>query len=210
MMWEAIQYVTGGLTLIAFLAAVAAGIYTAQVRARERVLTKVTDKNHRAEQAQEVLEWFKVDTANLSREQKYDLAVAQIRAREKRYAIAAGVVCLLTVVFGGLTAYAISVEHNPSEEALRQVQMRINGIDPGEKSDAEVQITAFVNGEAFTYPSLAGVRWMKIAPGMSPATFDLQPARAYTLRFEGKLRVHDRSQTLFDASDVVTEYPLAS
>jgi hypothetical protein len=204
-MWSAIQYVTGGASLVAFLAAVTAWAYRSHMVAREHLIAKLP-KEDRYKAAQDLLENLKIDTKHLTNEQKYDLAKAQIRARERRYAIAAGVICLLVLLFGLLTA--LIIRHEP--DAPRAAQLRINGVFPGDKPDAEVQITAFVNGEVFTYPGIAGVQWMKIGPNMAPMRFDVTPAQAYVLRFEGKLRTHDRTQTLFDLADNVTEYPLAS
>lgn len=209
-MWGAIQYVTGGLTLVAFVAAAASWAYVAYIRARERTITKVTDKNHRAEAVQAVLQRYHIDTANLTPDHQYRLALEQMRAQQRRFVITASLVGLLCLVFFGLTAYAISETHDAAQGIPRQVQMRINAVLPGEESDAEVQLTAFVNGEPYTYPSLAGAHWVKFGPDVAPMTFDIPPSASYSLRLEGALRVHDRSQTLFDISDVPTEYRLAS
>jgi len=208
-MWEAIPYVTGGLTLVAFIVAAAASVYVAQIRSRERTIKTVTDKN-RADAVQEVLQFFRIDAANLTKEHQYQLALEQIRSRERRYVIAASLVGLLGLVFIGLTAYAIWETHDAAQGIPHEVQMRINGVHLNEESDADVQLTAFVNGEPYTYPSLAGVQWMKVRPEMAAITFDIPPSSSYRLRLEGTLRVHDRTQTRFDASDVTTEYRLAS
>jgi hypothetical protein len=112
-MWQAIQYVTGGLTLIAFLAGVAAWTYLAKVRSRERIIATITDPKSPSAAAQEALEFFKIDTTYLADEYKYDLAKA-------------GVICLLSLIFAGLCVYAIS--KSGGEPQSREVQMKIDHV----------------------------------------------------------------------------------
>src|SRR5262249_38499472 len=133
-MWGAIQYVTGGLTLVAFIVAAAASVYVARIRSRERTIKTVTDKN-RADAVQEVLQFFKIDTRNLTKAHQYQLALEQIRSRERRYVIAASLVGLLGLVFVGLTAYAIWETHDAAQVVPHEVQLRINGVHLNEESD---------------------------------------------------------------------------
>lgn len=53
---------------------------------------------------------------------------------------------------------------------------------------AEVRITAYVNGTEFVYPSIAGVRWMKVGPEMSETSFELPKSTEYHIRFEMLMR----------------------
>jgi hypothetical protein len=108
MIWEAVKYVTGGLSLAAFLAAVIAYIHRTQARSQERLLKAFSDDTGRIEAVKRTLEYFDVDTAGLTKEQRYDLALAQIHARARRYTIAAIVICVLAAMFAGLCSYAIS------------------------------------------------------------------------------------------------------
>jgi len=57
--------------------------------------------------------------------------------------------------------------------------------------DAEIQITIFVNGTKYQYPSLAGVKWLKIGRTMSPGTFKLPNSNIYEIRFEATLRNYE-------------------
>lgn len=59
---------------------------------------------------------------------------------------------------------------------------------------AQVRVTAHVNGVPFVYPSVGGVEWLEVGPGMSAQKFHLPPTReAYLIRFEAKARAPARS-----------------
>lgn len=106
-MWEAIQYVTTGLTLIAFLVSVIAWTYKSKSEERERLI-KTASEDKRADLVRSALEFFDVDTVGLTKEQKYELALAQIHARAQRFRTTAVVVCVLAIVLAAVSAYAIS------------------------------------------------------------------------------------------------------
>jgi len=53
-----------------------------------------------------------------------------------------------------------------------------------QQEEVEVQVTAYVNGTAYRYPSVAGVEWLAVASTMSGQTFSLPKADHYELRFE--------------------------
>jgi len=73
--------------------------------------------------------------------------------------------------------------------------LRIDGVELFPESDsAEIQISAFVNGTEFRYPSVAGVEWLKVAPSMSGQTFKLPKAETYELRIEMRKRQPPDSQ----------------
>jgi hypothetical protein len=58
------------------------------------------------------------------------------------------------------------------------------------KPGAQVQVKANVNGTQFTYPSVAGVTWLEVGPGMAGQTFHLPPTKSrYVLRFEATVRI---------------------
>ncbi len=106
-MWEAIQYVTTGLTLVAFLVTVIAWAFKSKSEERERLI-KAASEDKRADLVRSALEFFEVDTTGLTKEQKYDLALAQIHARAQRFRTTALVVCVLAVILAGVSAFAIS------------------------------------------------------------------------------------------------------
>ena len=73
--------------------------------------------------------------------------------------------------------------------------LRIAGVELYPNSDlAEVQVSAFVNGTEFRYPSVAGVEWLKVAPSMSGQTFRLPKADEYEIRFEMRKREGAKSR----------------
>lgn len=106
-MWEAIQYVTTGLTLVAFLVTVIAWAYKSKSEERERLI-KTASEDKRADLVRSALEFFDVDTTGLTPEQKYELALAQIHARAQRFRTTSIVVCVLAVILAAVSAYAIS------------------------------------------------------------------------------------------------------
>ena len=72
MPWEAIQYVTSGLTLVAFVAAVVAWIGKSAIRRQENLIksAKLEDRGRLVEMA---LEGFQVSTSDLTGDQKFQL-----------------------------------------------------------------------------------------------------------------------------------------
>lgn len=114
-MWEAIQYVTTGLTLVAFLVTVVAWAYKSKSEERERLI-KTASEDKRADLVRSALEFFDVDTTGLTKEQKYELALAQIHARAQRFRTTAITVCVLAVILAVISAYAISQTPPPNGE----------------------------------------------------------------------------------------------
>src|SRR5262245_51001705 len=106
MMWHTIRIVSGGATLVAFLAAVSVVFYRLRAQ-REKELIHSADEKDRARLVEHVLETFVIDTGSLTREQKHDLAIRQLDARMQRYRIAATVVVMLALVLAGLSVYAL-------------------------------------------------------------------------------------------------------
>lgn len=107
MMWETIQHVTTGLSLVAFLVAVIARTYQSQSQKNERLI-KSAPESERAKLVANALEFFNIDTSGLSTEQKYNLALEQIHAKAQRFRTTAIVVCFLGLVLGAVAVYAMS------------------------------------------------------------------------------------------------------
>lgn len=105
-MWEAITYVSTGVTLAAFLAAVGAWLLKAKADERERLI-RTAHPDHRADLVRNALEFFHVETRGLTREQQYSIAIEQIHARAQRFKLLAGLVCVLAVVAAGVGLYSI-------------------------------------------------------------------------------------------------------
>jgi hypothetical protein len=115
MNWNAIQYVTGGFTLIAFLVATLSWLYKARTEERENLI-KTAAEGERATLVRLALEFFEVATADLTKQQQYDIAIAQIRAKVERIRITAIVVCILASLLAGLTVYAIAANRSVTPE----------------------------------------------------------------------------------------------
>jgi len=75
--------------------------------------------------------------------------------------------------------------------AARKAWLVVEGMEffaalPG----AQVRVTANVNGTEYVYPSVGGVEWLEVGPGMSAQKFRLPPERdEYIVRFEADVRV---------------------
>jgi len=106
-MWEAIAYVSSGVTLAAFLGAVAAWIYSKKSEEKARLI-ETAPESERAQLVQSALEFFHVDTGALTREQRYQLAITQITARADRSRASTMVVIIIAILAAAVTAYAIS------------------------------------------------------------------------------------------------------
>jgi hypothetical protein len=120
--WEAIGYVSSGVSLVAFVVAVAAWLYKSQSESKERLIQQAAEAD-RAELVKHTLEFFHVETKGLTKQQQAEVALEQIRARTERFRIVAIVVCFLSVVAGGVSVYAISHdESNVSSEIASSEQ----------------------------------------------------------------------------------------
>ena len=106
-MWNAIAYVSSGVTVVAFVVAVSAWVFRASLVQRERLI-KAAPEVDRGALVETALEVFRVDTSGLTRDQKYRLAMEQIAARERRFKTVAGVVSLVAVLLAVVSAYAIA------------------------------------------------------------------------------------------------------
>lgn len=132
-MWQAIQYVTGGFTLSAFIAALIAWAYINNIREKRKRIDSASDRD-RAELVSETLEFFKVDTTNLTKQQQCDIAMAQIEARIERFRIAAAVIVLFALLGTGVTVYALSrtgslrMNDTPSAKGSAETVNQVRGV----------------------------------------------------------------------------------
>src|ERR1043166_423916 len=97
-MWDAVEYVTGFASLAAF---VAAGLFTyLNYRARQKTkwIGHIPDWD-KARALDAVLDRFHVDTAHLSREQKFEIAMAQINNARRNYRLLMGLCALIATLF---------------------------------------------------------------------------------------------------------------
>lgn len=105
-MWSAIRYVTSWITLIAFICAVAAWAYRSYLLKRERLIKSVPE-GQRARLVEKTFVLFKVDTAKLSPEHQYNLALKQIREQARQFHVTAAAIVVITALAALLTYVAI-------------------------------------------------------------------------------------------------------
>ena len=105
-MWESIQYVSSGLSLVAFVIAAAVWLAKSKIEERERLIQSANVEK-RPDLVRSALEFFDVDTGGLTKEQQYELALAQIHARSGRFRVMTTAVCTVAFLLVGVTAYAI-------------------------------------------------------------------------------------------------------
>jgi hypothetical protein len=129
MPWSAIAYVSSGLTLIAFIVAVAAWVHSNNILGVERRI-KLAPAQDRAALVEQTLEFFRVDTTKLTRAQQYDLAIRQIEGRAQRFRTVARVVTVVAVVAGGVAVYALSRPPIPVRDATIDSLSSIDFVGP--------------------------------------------------------------------------------
>jgi hypothetical protein len=139
-MWNAIQYVTGGLTLVAFIVGVAAWYYRSQIEAKGRLVEAAREKD-RPEVARDVLEFFHIDTGRLTREQQFILALEQIKARSRRYGQGAVVFSFATVLLAILAGYAIYQSHRPPPIQTPNIESLLPGTSAGGQQVLQIKYT---------------------------------------------------------------------
>ena len=122
-MWSAITQVTTGFTLIAFIVAVVAWAYRSRLLYRARLIES-TPETERTALVERALDLLVLDSAGLTREQKYLLARRQIAVRERRVRGAAVVGSLIAVLLAALGAYAIGRGHPGLDSRALRTEIR--------------------------------------------------------------------------------------
>ena len=142
--WNTVAQVGSGITLAAFIAAVAAWVY--RVKSLEKVrLISTAPEAERARLVESALEFFPVDTSTLTGPKKVELALAQIRARADQSRRTAILVGLIAVLAAGVTVYAIAQNSGEKERRLKEIDKARGELQ--KKLDAEIRrSTQLVNG----------------------------------------------------------------
>jgi hypothetical protein len=115
-MWEAITYVSSGITLVAFISALIAWSFKWKSEEHERLI-RTAKESDRAALVRNALEFLNVDPAGLSQEYQFKLAVEQIQLRGQRFKISSAVICFMALIAASITAYAIA-QHGSKPEPL--------------------------------------------------------------------------------------------
>ena len=105
MAWSSIQYVTGGLTLVAFICLLVAKVLR-DITRRERELIQAAPNSARARLIEQAIERYHFDTVRLSGKDTANLIDRQLSVREGRfrsalrYSLAALIILVLFSAFG--------------------------------------------------------------------------------------------------------------
>lgn len=84
LIWNAVPAITSGLTLLSFITAVGAWVYRLKL-SHDRELIESAPKSRREAVISAYLGRFDVDTANLTKQQQYDVVVRQIDGQARRF-----------------------------------------------------------------------------------------------------------------------------
>jgi hypothetical protein len=120
MMWDAIGLVSSGVTLTAFIVAVAAISYKNKLLVKANLI-KSANEADRKDLVINALEFFHVDTSRLSKEQQYDIAMEQIWAKTKRFKHIVSVLCLIIVSGSFVAIYALSKNSEPIDLSAKSI-----------------------------------------------------------------------------------------
>lgn len=106
-MWGSIALVSSGFALSAFIAAAIVKLYAIKTRERAELIRSASDDN-RINLVRDALEFFRVDTASLTKAQQFQIALEQIRARGSRFNHTAIVICFLALLASGVSVFSLS------------------------------------------------------------------------------------------------------
>ena len=138
--WEAIGMVSGGLTLVAFVIAIAAWVYKQRLMAASDLIRTAPDDKRGDLVLAHYGYLVQVDTSNLTRKQKADIINQQLDAKASSYTITATVVVILAVLGCCLTAFA--VWQNPKlTETQTRLEEKDKQLEEKEKRLADVEST---------------------------------------------------------------------
>jgi hypothetical protein len=176
--FQAIKYVTSGITLVAFLAATIAWVYRYRLKSRKQTI-ELAEPAARAALVERTLEFFTVDTAGLSNEQKYDLALRQIEARTERFHVStkaalvvAGIAALITIVFlfkgsGQVPISLVKVDGDGIASILKFHNFVVKAVDTQGNPVAGVKIAwSTPTGGNKAYVDVTGVGGMSTATNL--------------------------------------------
>jgi hypothetical protein len=114
-MWQAIQYVGTGLSLVAFVVAAITFAYRARLKQRAKIILSAPAKE-RVDAIAATAEWFRVDVSGLSQARQQQIVLEQIRARTQRNLLVAGVTLFLAVILGVIAIISIVAPKPPGPD----------------------------------------------------------------------------------------------
>jgi hypothetical protein len=107
--------VTTALTLVAFIAALAAWAYARMLLQKERLIRSAPEEK-RAPLVEKALEWIHVESRRLTKQQQYDLAMEQIRRRAERSRWSAVIIMLVAILAAAVSVIALSAAPSRPQE----------------------------------------------------------------------------------------------
>jgi hypothetical protein len=105
-MWQALQYVGTGLSLVAFIVAALLLAYRARLTNRAEIIKSAPEKE-RLDAIATTAEFFRVDVSGLTRAQQQEIALTQIQARARRDLLLAGVSLAVAILLVAIAVAAI-------------------------------------------------------------------------------------------------------
>jgi tetratricopeptide (TPR) repeat protein len=105
-MWQALQYVGTGLSLVAFIVAALLLAYRARLTNRAEIIKSASEKE-RLDAIATTAEFFRVDVSGLTRAQQQEIALTQIQARARRDLLLAGVSLAVAILLAAIAMAAI-------------------------------------------------------------------------------------------------------
>lgn len=142
-MWESIRYITSGLTLVAFIVAVTS-IVIKEALKNKKNLIETAPPEDRAPLVEKALEQYHIETTALTKQQKYNIIMEQIRSRAKKQKqyFRIGI-----FAFGILALIAVYAIREANDSTLEQVT--ISGVV--EDSSCNAIVGALVTVEAYDF-----------------------------------------------------------
>src|SRR5947207_1582229 len=117
MPWESIKYVSSGLTLAAFIVAAVFLILRGLTRQKARLIREAPQED-RAALVKDALEFFRVDTSGLSQVKQFEVAIAQIQARGRRFTQVIWTIVIFGVLGAVVAVFALSKIQGPRAALL--------------------------------------------------------------------------------------------
>src|SRR2546426_787905 len=114
-MWNPIASVSSIFTLVAFLAAAVAWSYRRRLIQMER-LAKLAPEEDRRQVVEMILDRVSVDTSNLTRQQRYDLALRLIENRSRRFKTLSVIVIIVAIVAAMTATLALRTKWEEEKE----------------------------------------------------------------------------------------------
>ena len=212
-MWEAIKFVSSGVTLVAFLAAVGFMFFRTQSRSAERLIKTASEKDRPKILARVLRSLPEIDARRLTADQQYDLALRQIQLHERALTDKLRAVCFVVAAAALVAGIAVfKGAHFDADKSDGVVALPASASASTKATSAESQIaasssekrrtqatdTATSAASAISVPAVSSAATLGAAQKELPAVPDphtslptdatSQPAFAHTSHHEGTTR----------------------